>query len=117
MIGKVAALALAAAALAGCSQVQGLATQGNMNVIYLATAANDVLISQQIGILSGPKCTVDSSTNYTCSGTTVSGAPIVVSVPNEDSNSDPVMTITVGGKTIYHGSVLTVLEQNSQATP
>lgn len=109
--------AIAVALLCGCSQAQGLAAQGNMNVIYLATATNDVLAAHHVEVLQAPRCSVDSATNYSCTGTTMSGAPIVTSVPDADSNSNPVMTITVGGVTIYHGPVLTVINENSEATP
>lgn len=113
----IATTAAAMAALTGCSQVQGLATQGNMNVIYLATAAIDVLTEQRIGILEAPTCSVDSATNYTCHGVATSGEKILVSVPDEASNEDPVMTIKIGDRTVYHGSVLDVIEANSRATP
>jgi len=103
-------------AAAGCSQVQGLATQANMNVIYVATASTDVLTSKSIPIQQAPRCTVDSAKLYTCKGTTKDGQPILVLVP-EDNSQDPQMTITVGGQQVFSGSVLTVLNQAAQATP
>jgi len=34
-----------------------------------------------------------------------------------DSSGDPIMIITLGGKQVFSGSVLDVIEANSQATP
>ncbi|NQU36036.1 MAG: hypothetical protein HQ526_00385, partial [Actinobacteria bacterium] len=98
----------------GCTQVEGLATQANMNVIYLATASTDVLTEKSIPIEQAPRCSVDSTRLYTCKGTTVDGRPIVVLVP-EDNSQDPQMTITVGGEQIFSGSVLAVLNKAAQA--
>ncbi|MGA9147972.1 MAG: hypothetical protein WBZ04_10465 [Candidatus Nanopelagicales bacterium] len=106
---------LCIAALCGCSQVKGLAVQGNMNVIYLETAATDVLVAQQIGVQSKPVCTVNGSADYSCTGTATGGAPIDVTVP--ETAGDPIMVITVGGATVFTGSVLDVIEANSQASP
>ncbi len=103
------------AALSGCSQVKGLAVQGNMNVIYLETAASDVLLSQNVAIEKKPVCTVNDSADYSCIGTAAGGVPITVTVP--DSSGDPIMIITLGGKQVFSGSVLDVIEANSQATP
>jgi len=87
-----------------------------MNVIYVATASTDVLTSKSIPIQQAPRCTVDSAKLYTCKGTTKDGQPILVLVP-EDNSQDPQMTITVGGQQVFSGSVLTVLNQAAQATP
>ena len=103
------------AALSGCSQVKGLAVQGNMNVIYLETAASDVLLSQNVAIEKKPVCTVNGSADYSCIGTAAGGVPITVTAP--DSSGDPIMIITLGGKQVFSGSVLDVIEANSQATP
>ncbi len=97
----------------GCSQVVGLASQGNMNVIYLATASTDVLTAKQIPIQQAPRCTVDADKLYTCEGTAADGRPILVLVPENDT-TDPQMTITVGEEQIYSGSVLTVLDDAAQ---
>ncbi len=99
-------------ALAGCSQVQGLATQGNINVVYLESASTDVLLSQNIPLMSKPICTVDSATNYQCTGTTLTGEPVAVHVPG--TNDDPIMTITVNGKQVFAGSVIEVINENAQ---
>jgi hypothetical protein len=102
--------------VAGCSQVEGLATQANMNVIYVATASTDVLTTQSIPIQQAPRCTVDAAKLYTCNGTTADGRAILVLVPEDDSE-DPQMTISVGGQQIFSGSVVTVLNNAAQATP
>ena len=101
-----------AATLTGCSQVQGLATQGNMNVIYLESAVTDVLLSQKVALMGKPTCTVDTSTNYSCTGTTLTGESIAVQVPGTDE--DPIMTISVNGKQVFHGSVIQVIDENAQ---
>ncbi len=98
--------------LTGCSQVQGLATQGNMNVIYLESAVTDVLLSQKVALMGKPTCTVDTSTNYSCTGTTLTGEPIAVQVPGTDE--DPIMTISVNGKQVFQGSVIQVIDENAQ---
>jgi hypothetical protein len=98
--------------LAGCSQVEGLATQGNMNVIYLSTAATDVLIAQDVAIGQAPTCTVDASKLYSCEGLTADGDSILVRVPENDA--EPQMTIWVGDVEVFRGPVLTVLDDASQ---
>ncbi len=100
--------------LTGCSgKVIGLATSGNMNVIYLATAANDILLQEKVAIYQSPQCTVTNKIEYNCKGKTTTGQDISVSVPDA-SIEDPIMTLTVGGKQLYQGSVLEVIKKNAQ---
>lgn len=106
-------LVCAVGALSGCSQLEGLATNGNMNVVYLETASTNILLSQKVPLQSKPVCNVSASTEYNCNALTVSGEPITVNVPGTDD--DPIMTIKVNGSTIYTGSVETVISQYAQA--
>lgn len=105
-------LGVLSVAIAGCSQVQGLATQGNVNVLYLESAVTDVLLAQKVALMTKPVCTVDPATNYNCTASTLKGEPVAVNVPGTDE--DPIMTITVNGKQVFTGSVIEVIDQNAQ---
>ncbi len=101
--------------LAGCSgKVIGLATSGDMNVIYLATASNDLLLEAKVPIYQAPRCTVTNKIEYNCKGKTTTGQDISSSVPDARIE-DPIMTLTVGDKQIYQGSVIAVIKKHAQA--
>lgn len=91
--------------LTGCSQISALAPVGGDDITGLRTAAVDVLLQKKVAIKVAPTC-VESSTEYRCQGTTVTGGPILVTAPT----ADPIiMTITVDGAQIFNGSVDDVL--------
>lgn len=111
-----AALAVGAMlSLSGCSVVEGLAIQGNLNVIYLSTAATDVLLSQGISIRVKPVCQLVTKElqSYACAGTTSDGRPIDVSVA-DGTVADPIMVVSVGGKQVFTGSVTGVIKRNAE---
>lgn len=87
-----------------------------MNVIYLATAANDLLLANKVAIYQSPRCTVTNKIQYDCTGKTTDGKAITASVP-DGSIDDPIMTLTVGKRQIYQGSVLAVIQQNARTSP
>lgn len=112
---KIAALAvMLPLTVAGCSQVEGLAVSGNINVLYLSSAATDVLLDQGYHIGVKPVCEVTNTTQYSCSGSTADGQPISVVVP-DSSLPQPNMTITVGGKQIFSGGVIEVIDNAAGA--
>ncbi|MBP7972283.1 MAG: hypothetical protein WBB44_07900 [Candidatus Nanopelagicales bacterium] len=113
----VSAAAVGALALTGCSgTVVGLAQSGNMNVIYLATASNDLLLANKIAVYQSPRCTVTNKIKYDCLGKTIDRKIITASVP-DGSSDDPIMTLTVGKRQIYHGSVAAVLQDDARTAP
>lgn len=117
VLGAMAAAAVGAAALTGCSgTVVGLAESGNMSVIYLATASNDLLLANKIAVYQAPRCTVTNKIKYDCAGKALDGKIITASVP-DGSVDDPIMTLTVGKRQIYRGSVVAVLEDNARTSP
>lgn len=111
---RLAAAALAGAAgilLAGCSQVAALAPVGGDRITSLRIAAVDVLLAEGVQIKVTPVCET-GTTDYTCEGSTMSGDTISVTGP---VTGDLTMVVKVGDRTVYDGSVATVLEQNAQA--
>ncbi len=67
----VAAVALAGAALAlsGCSQVDSLAAVSGDKPATVRSAAIDVLLAENVAILTAPVCTQPDKTSITCTGT------------------------------------------------
>ena len=117
--GWLTAVAVAASSvlLSGCaSTIVGLADSGNMNVIYLATAANDLLLAHKIPVYQSPRCTVTNKIEYNCAGKTTAGEWITATVP-DGSIDDPIMTLSVGTKQLYKGSVQSVIHDNARVTP
>lgn len=114
-----AAMALGAAgvvvALGGCSMIKGLEAAGVITDSVLGAAVGDVLLANNVEILSGPTCDPDSSNPkaFTCSGTTTKRQPI--SVTTGGTTQEPTMTVTVAGKVLYSGSVMAVLEKAAQS--
>lgn len=94
----------------GCaSQVSGLAPVSGAGMYAVSTAAKDVLVAQGVDILVAPTCVQAAS--ITCMGTTVSGQQIVVSAPGKGTTT---LTITIGGTTVYTGSIRDVLDRAAQ---
>ena len=68
---RVVALAAAALLLAGCSQVAALAPVGGDRVTGVRYAANDLLVSNGIDVMTAPVCVMATDKGVTCQGTTL----------------------------------------------
>ncbi len=101
----VAAAALVLA-LTGCSQIAAIAPVGGDRLAEVRFATADILVAEGIDILSGPDCDQDGRT-ITCTGETLDGDAITSESPASDETA---LTVTVGGKTIYSGTVMDALE-------
>ena len=108
-------LAIAPTTVVGCAKVTGLAVQADLNVLFLGSAANEVLLAQQVPVLTWPFCSTNDQvkTSYTCKGETMGGQPILVNVTNGTAE-DPTMSITIAGKQIYNGSIAKVIAQDAR---
>lgn len=104
---------LATAVLTGCSQVAALAPVGGNRVTIVRFAGNDVLVAAGIDLLTAPLCTT-SGDAVDCRGTTVDGAAVVVTSTAQDQAD---MTVTVGDRTVYRGSVQAVLDAAARPSP
>lgn len=98
-------------ALAGCSQVNGLAAGTSNKVFYVQSAAIDVLVKSGVEIKVAPACDPVTATTVSCAnGQTTDGKEIKVEVlpePTVAPGGEAITTIrvSVGGKQIYEGSV------------
>ena len=102
------AAAVTAAVLSGCSsQISGLAPVGGDDITSLRIAAIDVLLERKLTVRDAPVCT-DTGEGYSCVGSLTDGSEIVVTAPDADATT---MVVTVGGATIYDGSVQEVLDR------
>ena len=121
-----AALALvAAASLAGCTQIAQLQPVAGGQVTAVRIATNDVLVQKGVPIGVAPVCTVEGDT-YVCKGTTRRGRDIrseaVVIEPfgaskteyGADTPADVSLKVTVGSKEIFNGKVENVLAKDAQ---
>lgn len=100
------AIAVPAAFLAGCSQIEALAPVGGTAITTVRIATYDVLIDQQIPILVAPQCAATSS-GFTCEGTTVDGAPITA----QAGPSSPFdLVISVDGEVVFEGTAQEVID-------
>ena len=98
------------AALVGCSQTAALAPVGGDRLAMVRFAANDVLVHERINILTAPICSASGGA-VTCHGTTLADEPITVT-SRADDQAD--MDVTVGTRTLYHGSVQAELNVNAR---
>jgi hypothetical protein len=113
MTKRLAVIALTLLTLTGCSQVAALAPVGGDGITMVRFAANDILVQQKVDVLVAPACT-QAGTDITCTGTTITGEPITVASTDTDNAE---LTVTVGGRTIYTGSVQDVLDAGARPTP
>lgn len=113
-----AGLLTIALASSGCSVVKGLASAGNMDIIYLSTAATTVLLEDNYKIQRKPVCKLEDreQQEYACTGSTLDGKAINVSVADGEA-ADPIMVITVDDKQVFKGSVEAVIQANAQISP
>ncbi|MGU3432396.1 hypothetical protein ACNHUS_05215 [Actinomycetes bacterium M1A6_2h] len=93
---------------AGCSQTAALAPVGGEDIGNIRYAALDVLVENQVDILTAPVC-AGAGAGIRCVGQTVDERDITVASTAEDAGS---MTVTVGGRQLYSGSVQDVLDRN-----
>ncbi|MFN8149173.1 MAG: hypothetical protein U0R76_17125 [Candidatus Nanopelagicales bacterium] len=108
---RVVALAAAALLLAGCSQVAALAPVGGDRVTGVRYAANDLLVSNGIDVMTAPVCVMATDKGVTCQGTTLDGQDIrVVSTAADQAR----MVLTVGTRTVYDGDIQAVLDKAMQ---
>ena len=102
-----ALLLVAAFALSGCSQVDALAPVGGDNLSMVRFAANDLLVGAGIEVMTAPVCAEPAEVT-SCHGTTMAGESITV-----ESEGDH-LTVTVGPRTLYDGSLESVINENAQ---
>jgi len=108
------ALLVAGTALGGCSMVASLTPVAGDNLSTVRTATTDVLLAEKYEILAGPNCQSPTKTEITCSGQIVGGAEFKVTA---DSSTDLTMTVKVGDKQVYSGSVNDVIEKAGRVKP
>lgn len=130
----VAVPAMCAVALVGCSQVASLKQVSGVPITTLQIATNTVLVSQDVRVKEAPICEANAAEDgYECKGSTITGAPIVVTAPEAldvsmtpTVNGTPVampegtlampMTVTVAGKVIFKGDAQAVIEKNQKGS-
>lgn len=100
-------------ALAGCSQIDGLAPVGGDSLTGVKFAATDVLLERKFGILEAPVCT-QTGTTVSCVGSLTDGA--VINVQADIAAKPHTMTVTVGGSVVYDGEVQKILDEAARAT-
>ena len=100
-------------ALAGCSQIDGLAPVGGDSLTGVKFAATDVLLERKLGILEAPVCT-QTGTTVSCIGSLTDGA--VINVQADVGTKPHTMTVTVGGSVVYDGEVQKILDEAARAT-
>lgn len=106
-----AAMALTVSACGIGSEIATLKPVAGDALAGLNIAANDVLLQKNVDILIAPVCTY-SAPNYSCQGKTMDKQEIVVTAVGAEPTT---MTVTVGGKTIYDGSLDAVIEKAGQS--
>jgi hypothetical protein len=101
-------------ALAGCSQVHALQPVSTREV-SVRFAAIDVLLDHGIQLMDAPACTMTNTKDVSCQGTTATGQGISVTSPAPTQvGSAGTMTVTVGHRVVYDGSVSDVLTRHAQ---
>lgn len=104
---RLALVALSAALLAGCSQVAAIAPVGGNHLSEVRYAAIDLLVENEIDVLTAPVCATAADKTLACEGETVDGETITVTSPGDEQNQ---FTLVVGTETLYSGSVQDVLD-------
>lgn len=105
---RTVSLALTALSLAGCaSQVAALAPVSGDNAYAVRTATIDVLLDKGYSLTIAPAC-VQGVEAITCDGTVLDGSAVSVNAPGKGKES---MTVSVGGKVVFEGSIQQVLDQ------
>lgn len=127
----VAAAGLAAAGLAGCSQVQQLQPVAGDAEITVRAATIDVALSSGLAFKSAPVCEY-SGTHFTCQGIASDGRPVIgeadqfttpevpsqfkADLPADAAAADKfiVIKVTAGDATLYEGLTGKIMEQNAR---
>lgn len=107
LLSAVAAICVVSA-VAGCSQVEAIAPVGGDRLAEVRYAGIDVLVEEGVPILTAPVCTEATDATVTCVGETVDGDAIEVTSAGTSAGD---VTVTVGGSTLYEGSLQSVLEK------
>lgn len=94
--------------LAGCSQVAAIAPVGGDHLAEVRYAAIDVLLADDVELLTAPDCAQAASGEVTCTGETLDGAQITVVSPADDQT---VLTVTVGDRELYSGSIMKIIDE------
>lgn len=102
--------ALMTAILSGCSQISAIAPVGGDRLAEVRYAANDILLEEGVALLTAPVCTTPDEVAVTCTGETADGREIAAESTAADQD---VIRVTVGGATVYEGSLRDVLERGS----
>lgn len=114
MIVAAAAVTLLALSVSGCANLQTQVAQfqpvAGDALTGVNNAVNDVLIDQKIELLVVPTCSYVPET-YTCTGTTLSGDKIEATAVGAAPET---VSIVVGGKQIFSGSIDEVLKKAAQ---
>ncbi len=103
---------LAVPLLAACSQVDSLQQVSGVPLATVEIAADDVLVAQNVRLLSAPAC-VEADGMFRCTGTTVDNEAIEVEVPDDD---EMIMTVRIAGQEIFQGQVQEVIEKAGERT-
>ena len=93
----------------GCSQVDALAPVSGKDLVEARVAADDVLLTQHVAILTAPMCPPPDKgvATISCTGRTVANELITITVvPGPDTDA---LDVTVGSRSIYRGTVQDVL--------
>ncbi|CAN5452210.1 hypothetical protein BH10ACT7_BH10ACT7_25110 [soil metagenome] len=101
-------------ALAGCSQIAAIAPVGGDRLAEVRFAANDILIAQGVDVLTAPVCAEAENGDVSCTGETLGGDTIEVSSTDADQN---LMTVTVGAREIYSGTIEDALNDALRPAP
>ena len=101
-------------ALAGCSQIAAIAPVGGDRLAEVRFAANDILVAQDVDILTAPVCEEAKNGDVSCTGETLAGEVIAVSSTDADQN---LMTVTVGSDEIYSGTIEDALNDALRPAP
>lgn len=94
--------------LAGCSQVAAIAPVGGDHLAEVRYAAIDVLLAEDVELLTAPDCAQAASGEVTCTGETLDGTQISVVSPADDQT---VLTVTVGDRELYSGSIMKIIDE------
>lgn len=101
---RLAAVLVAVLTLTGCSQIAAIAPVGGDHLAEVRFATGDILVAENVEILSGPDCT-QAGDVISCTGTTVDGSAIT------STSTATTMTVTVGSETLYDGSIQDALDK------
>jgi hypothetical protein len=105
---------LAGLGLSGCSQTAALAPVGGNDVTEVRFATIDLLLANDVDVLDAPVCAAGAGSAIGCHGTTVEGDEITASAT---SAANTTLTVMVGSRTIYSGSLLAALDTAVRPTP